>query len=165
MAGVPYCDGEIRNGSFRSGVTLGAAGREVADAVCVDSYGSLVYDLGGMADSFSAEAGIDEEAYRDEVRLDIIVDRKLKEWSGEGGDRRRIQATWFVPDETKAGGTYVTAEGVVKKVDGYEKVLILEDGSRIRTEDIIRLEELSPEKGETGEEKLEKQAKGGNEGI
>lgn len=32
-----------------------------------------------MADSFSAEAGIDEEAYRDEVRLDIIVDRKLKE--------------------------------------------------------------------------------------
>ena len=47
MAGVPYCDGEIRNGSFRSGVTLGAAGREVADAVCVDSYGSLVYDLGG----------------------------------------------------------------------------------------------------------------------
>lgn len=79
MAGAPYCDSEIRNGSFRSGVTLGAAGREVADAVCVDSYGSLVYDLGGMADSFSAEAGIDEEAYRDEVRLDIIVDRKLKE--------------------------------------------------------------------------------------
>ena len=79
MAGVPYCDGEIRNGSFRSGVTLRAAGREAADAVCIDSYGSLVYDLGGMADSFSAEAGIDEEAYRDEVRLDIIVDRKLKE--------------------------------------------------------------------------------------
>ena len=79
LAGVPYCDSEIRNGSFRSGVTLRAAGREAADAVCIDSYGSLVYDLGGMADSFSAEAGIDEEAYRDEVRLDIIVDRKLKE--------------------------------------------------------------------------------------
>ena len=79
LAGVPYCDGEIRNGSFRSGVTLRAAGRVVADAVCIDSYGSLVYDLGGMADSFSAETGIDEEAYRGEVRLDIIVDRKLKE--------------------------------------------------------------------------------------
>lgn len=79
MAGVPYCDSEIRNGSFRSGVTLRAAGREAADAVCIDSYGSLVYDLGGMADSFSAEAGIDGEACRDEVRLDIIVDRKLKE--------------------------------------------------------------------------------------
>lgn len=117
------------------------------------------------------EGVIREAARQTEERIELDeseredLDRKLKEWSVEGGDRRRIQATWFVPDETKAGGTYVTAEGVVKKVDGYEKVLILEDGSRIRTEDIIRLEELSPEKGETGEEKMEKQAKGGNEGI
>ena len=101
------------------------------------------------------EGVLREAARQTEERIELDesereeLDRKLKAWSKDGGGRRRVQATWFVPDEMKAGGSYVTWDGFVKKVDGYEKVLILEDGSRIRTEDIIRLEELSPEKGET----------------
>lgn len=77
LAGTPCTDAEVRNGSFRSGVTRYEAGGAVEDAVCLDSYGSLVYDLGGMAESFSAEVGIDLEHRKDDARLDLIVDRKL----------------------------------------------------------------------------------------
>lgn len=75
LGGVPYSDSEIRNGSFRSGVSLQLDGQVVTDAVAIDSYGSLVYNLDGMAESFSADVG-PGAVCRDEVRLDIIVDRK-----------------------------------------------------------------------------------------
>ena len=51
-----------------------------------------------------------------------------------------VSATWFREDARKAGGAYVTASGRVKKLDCYEKVLILEDGSRIPMEELMELE-------------------------
>ena len=79
MAGAPYCDSEIRNGGFRSGMELRIAGETYSDVVGIDSPGSLVYDLGGLAEAFTAEAAINPETCRDEIRLDIIVDRNLKQ--------------------------------------------------------------------------------------
>ncbi len=40
-----------------------------------------------------------------------------------------VRITWFVPDERKSGGAYVT--GRVKKVDAYREMLVLTDGREI----------------------------------
>ena len=42
-----------------------------------------------------------------------------------------VRITWFVPDERKSGGAYVTAHGCVKKVDAYREMLVLTDGREI----------------------------------
>ena len=47
-----------------------------------------------------------------------------------------VSITYFVPDERKAGGKYVTRIGTVTKVDSYKKTILL-DGREIRIEDII----------------------------
>ena len=38
-----------------------------------------------------------------------------------------VRVTWFMPDERKSGGAYVTAMGCVKKVDPYREMLVLTD--------------------------------------
>lgn len=47
-----------------------------------------------------------------------------------------VEITYFVQDDKKKGGSYVTVAGVVKKIDEYERVLVMEDKTRVSIEDI-----------------------------
>lgn len=51
-----------------------------------------------------------------------------------------VKITYFEPDKKKSGGAYVTVTGAVKRIDEYEQLVILMDGSRIRIGDIYGLE-------------------------
>lgn len=83
----------------------------------------------------------------DRIELDEYckagLDRKLKEIRRRLGTRPRVSVTYFLPDSCKEGGSYATAEGCVKKLDEYERILILEDGVQIRIDDMIEIKELS----------------------
>lgn len=48
--------------------------------------------------------------------------------------------TWFLPDERKDGGAYITAVGTVKKIDPLEGRVILTDRTAIPIEDILEIE-------------------------
>lgn len=48
-----------------------------------------------------------------------------------------VLLTYFVPDEKKDGGKYITVSGNVKKIDEYEKVIILQDEIKIPINEII----------------------------
>jgi hypothetical protein len=47
--------------------------------------------------------------------------------------------TYFVPDEKKTGGAYVTIEGTVKKVDDIQKILLFMDGTRVPLSNILSI--------------------------
>ena len=47
-----------------------------------------------------------------------------------------IKITYFKPDERKAGGEYVSAIGTVTKVDDFERLLTMQDGTRIPMDDV-----------------------------
>ena len=47
-----------------------------------------------------------------------------------------IKITYFKPDERKAGGEYVSAIGAVKKVDDFERLITMQDGTRIPMHDV-----------------------------
>lgn len=51
-----------------------------------------------------------------------------------------VSITYFVPDVRKDGGSYTTVIGTVKKIDTYEKSVIMTDGNIILTEDILQIE-------------------------
>jgi hypothetical protein len=65
-------------------------------------------------------------------RLQIIADR-LKEYP-------EIAITYFQPDTKKNGGAYVTAISAAKKIDQYERVVIMTDGTVIPIDEIISID-------------------------
>ena len=65
-------------------------------------------------------------------RLQIIADWMKK--------RPEISITYFQPDMKKSGGAYVTAIGTVKKIDEYERIVIMTDGTAIPIDEIISID-------------------------
>jgi hypothetical protein len=92
------------------------------------------------------EAAIRETARVTEAREELEEDEiqalnERLQWLQEHLNQRvTVQITYFVPDEAKAGGSYVTVSGVVRKIDGYEKILLLENGTRVPLEQLRELE-------------------------
>lgn len=58
-------------------------------------------------------------------------------------EQPQVTVTYFLPDERKDGGAYVTATGQLKRIDPVERVLILVGGQSISLDDITDLN--SPE--------------------
>lgn len=51
-----------------------------------------------------------------------------------------VTITYFVKDERKAGGSYEVAEGWIRKVDFYERVIVMGDRSRILLDHVVDIE-------------------------
>ena len=51
----------------------------------------------------------------------------------------RTEITHFVPDEKKQGGAYVTVLGIVKKIQDFERVVIMEDNTLIPIDNILQI--------------------------
>ncbi len=50
-----------------------------------------------------------------------------------------MQFTCFIPDEHKDGGAYRTVTGTVKKIDEFQRVIVLTDGTGIPINEITEL--------------------------
>lgn len=51
-----------------------------------------------------------------------------------------VAITYFVPDQAKSGGAYVTARGYVKKFDEYERLITMSDGIKIPMDKVLSIE-------------------------
>ncbi|MCI8609884.1 MAG: YolD-like family protein [Firmicutes bacterium] len=56
------------------------------------------------------------------------------------GPKEEVSFTYFIPDEKKTGGAYVSIHGMVKKIDRYRGAIIMEDERVIPIEEIIAIE-------------------------
>ena len=56
-------------------------------------------------------------------------------------ERGELEVTveYFVPDDRKAGGAYVTVTGRVRHISVPERTLVMEDGTEIPLEDIVSM--------------------------
>ena len=52
-------------------------------------------------------------------------------------EQPEVSITYFVPDEKKAGGAYLTETGVIKRIDAFERVVIMQNRKEILIEDIV----------------------------
>jgi hypothetical protein len=64
------------------------------------------------------------------------LNRRLTDLAARLKDRPEATIEYFVPDERKSGGAYVTVTGVVRHISITERVLVMEDGTVILLEDI-----------------------------
>ena len=69
-----------------------------------------------------------------------ILDRKQRYLAEIIDTKPEITVTYFVPDEKKSGGAYSTVTGFLKRIDEYERVLMLTDGRKIQLDAIVDIE-------------------------
>ena len=69
-----------------------------------------------------------------------VLDRKQQVLLENLAEHPEVSVTYFVPDERKSGGAYVTVAGRVKKVDEYQRLLHLTNGTRIPLTEVLELE-------------------------
>lgn len=107
-----------------------------------------LYDRAAQFSPFAAltghDAAIKETARFTEKQTeqseDIVsrLNEKLQIISDNPGTE--ITVTYFVPDERKMGGAYVSHTGIVKKIDDYEHTLVMEDRTIIPINQINEIE-------------------------
>ena len=68
------------------------------------------------------------------------LDWRLQLLSGMLSQRPEVSVTYFQPDGKKAGGSYRTAAGTVRKIDETEGILVMADGTCIPVADLFALE-------------------------
>lgn len=92
------------------------------------------------------EAAVKETARLtdEQVELDedskAALEMKLQILSDELSNHPEVEITYFQSDAKKGGGAYINSIGTIKKIDEYERVLLMMDGTKIPIEAIIEIE-------------------------
>ena len=115
-----------------------------------------LYDRAAQFSPFAAltghDAAIKETARLTEQKIEqsedmiSLLNEKLQMVADNLGTE--VTITYFVPDERKSGGAYVSHTGTVRRIDDYEHTLVMTDKMVIPIEQISEIEsELFGEMG------------------
>ena len=91
---------------------------------------------------------IDETARLTDARIELSEEERAeldyKQQYLATLDAPTVTVTYFVPDERKTGGAYVTHTGVLKRVDEVERMVVFKDGLRVPLDEVmdIKCEQL-----------------------
>ena len=100
---------------------------QFAPFAALTGYDSAIKETGRLTDN---RIELDEEALTAlSMKLQLLMDAIDEE--------PEVEITCFKPDERKAGGAYLKITGIVKKLDEYERVLVLISGQKIKLDDIM----------------------------
>ena len=106
-----------------------------------------MHDRAAQFSPFSAltghEAAIRETARLTDAKVDLDetykmeLDEKFLMILSQLKQRPMVSITYFKKDEKKAGGSYEIIEGVIRKVDLTERMIVMENRLKIRIDDIV----------------------------
>ena len=96
--------------------------------------------LTGHEDAVKETARLtDREIMLDEYEI-LKINDELSKVIQNISEKPKVRVTYFKPDQKKTGGEYATVEGRVKKIDEFDKVLVMSDGEKIKIESILGLD-------------------------
>ncbi|MBT9152158.1 MAG: hypothetical protein DDT35_00372 [Firmicutes bacterium] len=93
-------------------------------------YDSAITETGRLTDN---KVELDEYSKAD-------LNEKLSKINGQIDEQPQVSITYFRPDKKKAGGMYITATGVVKKINPYERTVVMQDATMIPMDDISAID-------------------------
>lgn len=93
-------------------------------------YDAAIKETGRLTDE---RINMDESSLeRLNMKFQLLVERM--------DEHPEVTFTYFKPDNRKEGGAYVTVTGSFKKVDLYERVLILRNGVNIPMDEVYTID-------------------------
>ncbi len=95
--------------------------------------------LTGHSDAIRETARLTDERIEIDEDLKVIIDSKLQMIQKKISLKPKVSITYFVPDEKKKGGEYVTVVGNVKKIDKYNQTIVFTDNVIIPINEIIEI--------------------------
>lgn len=99
---------------------------QFAPFAALTGYDSAIKETGRLTDE---KIELDEEALTAlNMRYQLLMDALDEE--------PEVEITYFKHDERKAGGEYVSITGAVKKIDDFERLITMQDGTKIPMDDI-----------------------------
>jgi len=96
--------------------------------------------LSGYGDAVEEAMRLTEEQIELDEDSRENLDRKLMLLKGCMCDRPEVIIAYFQPDDRKEGGIYRMAGGKIRKIDSYGHKLIMEDGTILPMESIVRMD-------------------------
>ena len=110
----------------RPQMTLEQRSAQFAPFAALTGYEDEIAETGRLVDE---KIDLDEEAKQ-------VLNRKLQAIADKILTKPLAIIAYFVPDNKKNGGAYVTATGNVKKIDIYKNIIVLTDKTEISINDI-----------------------------
>ena len=108
------------------------------------------YDRAAQFSPFAALTGfedaIEETGRLTDQKIELaesgkqLLDERMNAIRQAIDSQPRVTVRWFLYDERKAGGSYVTTTGQVRKIDTYSGKLLLTDGRTVPLAEIFSLE-------------------------
>ena len=92
------------------------------------------------------DAAVQETARLTDRRIELdegekaAIDQRLTLVQDRLPEPTEVTITYFLPDKRKAGGAYVSVTGTVKKLDDYERTVVLCDGTSVPIDNILCLD-------------------------
>ena len=87
---------------------------------------------------------IDETARLTDARIELSDEERAeldyKQQYLATLDAPTVTVTYFVPDERKSGGAYVTHTGALKRIDEVERAMVFADGTRVDMDEVVGIE-------------------------
>ena len=116
--------------STRSQMPILDRAAQFAPFAALTGYDAAIKETGRLTDE---KIEMDEEALNIlNMKYQILVDSL--------DDEPEVTFTYFKPDERKAGGAYVKVTGTVKKVDDFERLIVMQDGAKLPMENILNID-------------------------
>ena len=94
--------------------------------------------LTGHSDAIQETERLTGERVELSEEAKILLDQKQQYLASL--DRPELTVTYFVADTKKEGGAYVSINGILKKIDPIERMMILVGGQAIPLDDIAEIE-------------------------
>lgn len=85
----------------------------------------------GYEEMVLEEARVTEDWVELDEETKTVLNEKLQIIMEYIRDEPVIKFTYFEPDKKKSGGAYISLTGTVKRIDEYERCVIMTDGAKI----------------------------------
>ena len=108
-------------------MTLEARAAQFAPFAALTGYGDEIKETARLTNK---RIDLDEESKS-------ILDNKIQIILKQILRRPIVSITYFIPDLKKDGGKYITVSGIIKRIDKYKQVIILENQIEIPINEII----------------------------
>jgi len=108
------------------------------------------YDRAAQFSPFAAltghDAAITETARLTDTRVELDeyskadLNQRLCKIQDQMDEKPEISITYFQPDKKKSGGAYITTTGCLKKIEEYERAVVMQDDTKIPIDQIIAID-------------------------